>query len=373
MASAVSAVMLMAACGGSSTNTGSSGNSSAVSQAKQALAQFAAPIALDLSKLPTIDGTKLKGHKAGYIPITPNIPVSVIQYGAWKQAMDAAGVKTIEANTDGTPDSWSKAVQELTNQGVEVIQLQGINPGLIRPAIDAAIAKGVKIVEGFIHPYGQPHSPGIYAEVKFDSNKIGTIVADSAIANSNGTVNAVVYNEADYVPVSQSYEAGIQNEFKRLCPNTCKFRMVDITVPDWSTKLPLLTKTAVADASVNTLIPLFDGEVPSVIPAVHEAGAQNRVKVISFNATQEVMKYLANKDVLAGDLGDPQAIEGFQFADQSMRAMLNLPEADETIEVPPFRMFTQDNFTTVQLSQSRDSWFGPLDYVAAYKHLWGLS
>src|SRR5437879_12294714 len=98
--SAASMLMSLAACGGTSTNTGSSGNPTAVAQAKQALAQYAAEITLDLSKLPKFDGTKLKGHKAGYVPITPNIPVTVVQYGAWKKAMDAAGVKTIEANTD---------------------------------------------------------------------------------------------------------------------------------------------------------------------------------------------------------------------------------------------------------------------------------
>jgi ribose transport system substrate-binding protein len=366
-------VMLLGACGGGgSTSSSSSGSSSAAQEAQQLLDKYAAPVTWTAGSLPVINATQLKGHKAGYVPITPNIPVSVTQYGAWKRAMDLAGVNTIVANTDGTPESWSKGVEELTAQKAEVIQLQGINPGLIRPSIDAALAKGVKIVEGFIHPMGEAHSPGLSAEVKFDSKKIGEIVGDAAIANSNGSVNAVVYNEADYVPISKSYESGIQSEFSRLCPKTCKMRMVDITVPDWSTKLPLLTKTAIADPSVNTLIPLFDGEVPSVIPAVHEAGAQSRVKVVSFNATQEVMKYLVNKDVLVGDLGDPQAQEGFEFADQDFRAMLRLPEADETAEAPPLRMFTQTNFTATNAGQPRESWFGSLDYVAKYKQLWSI-
>jgi ABC-type sugar transport system substrate-binding protein len=210
------------------------------------------------------------------------------------------------------------------------------------------------------------------AEVTFNSYKIGQLDGDAAIANSNGTVDAVIFHEADYLPVSDSIEAGIESEFKRLCPTTCTWKLEDITVPDWATKLPLLTRTAILNTSVNTIIPLFDGETPYVIPAINQGGARNRVKVVSFNATPAALQFLVNKDALVADLGDPLEMEGFQFADQDFRALLGKPPASETLESPPIEMFTPSNFTAAMIKQPELSWYGKLNFAALYEKLWGL-
>ena len=363
--------MVAVVAGGSASASGASSPAAAVAAAQKLVAQYASPISWT-SPGPAINVSSLKGEKVEYVPISPNIGVTPLQYGGWKEAMDAAGLQTIEGDTNGTPDSWSRAVDQAIAQNVKLIQLQGVDPGQIQPAITNAHNHGIKIVEGFIHPLGQPKSVDMAAEVTFNSYKIGQLTGDAAIANSNGTVDAVIYHEADYVPVSDSIEAGIESEFKRLCPNTCKWKLVDITIPDWPTKLPLLTRTAIEDKSVNTIIPIFDGEVPYVVPAINQAGAKNRVKVVSFNATPAALNFLVKKDALVADLGDPLEMEGFQFADQDFRALLGKPAASETLESPPIEMFTPSNFTAAMLKKPELSWYGPLDFAGDYKKLWGL-
>ena len=160
-------------------------------------------------------------------------------------------------------------------------------------------------------------------------------------------------------------------EFKRLCPSTCKTKIDNLVVADWATKLPLLTQSAVADPNVNVLFPLFDGEVSYVVPAVHAANAQDRVKVVSFNATSGVMKYLAQRDVLVADVGDPLQWVGYQFADQALRLLLHVPTANPLKESAPIRLFTPANFSSATLSKPEWQWYGTTDFRAKFRQLWG--
>jgi ribose transport system substrate-binding protein len=138
----------------------------------------------------------------------------------------------------------------------------------------------------------------------------------------------------------------------------------------WNT---LQTKTASlirANPDVNYIVPDFDGMVIFALPGVHSAGAQGKVKIVSFNATPSVMKALKNKDVVAAETGGPNLLQGWAFADQALRVAAGYPPLPD-IGIKD-RLFTTDNINSINLDSQESTWYGEGNYAAAYKKLWGV-
>ena len=159
------------------------------------------------------------------------------------------------------------------------------------------------------------------------------------------------------------------NELKRVCPG-CKVKVMNVPSGQWNT---LQTKTASlirANPDVNYIVPDFDGMVIFALPGVHSAGAQGKVKIVSFNATPSVMKALKNKDVVAAETGGPNLLQGWAFADQALRVAGGYPPLPD-IGIKD-RLFTADNINSINLDSQESTWYGEGNYAAAYKKLWGV-
>jgi ribose transport system substrate-binding protein len=355
--------------GGSSTTGGGSSsidNAKASAEAAQGAVKFTVPG-------PPIDVSSLKGKSVAYIPFNPDVPFSqtILSEGV-RPALNAAGLKTVYVPTQSTPASWAQAVEQAVAQHVDAIILQSIPPSTIGQAIKAANAAHIPIVESLTTDIRVPLSPGAQANVSFDMKKVGTDLADYAIGQTGGKVDGVIFSSPD-TQLSAPEAAAIQAEFKKVCPQTCKAKVENVTVAQWATQLPLLTKNALAsDPNVNWLFPLFDGEVPYVLPALTQAGSSSKTKIASFNATPGVMKYMTQGDILAADVGNPFGWTGYQLVDQALRLMLGKKPASPLRETPPLRLFTQSNFTANLLNQPDTAWYGGVDYAAEYAKLWGL-
>lgn len=376
------AALAVAGCGGgnggkgangaSASTGGDAGASSAVSQAKAAADAAQAPAKFQVPG-PPIEASSLKGKRVAYIPFNPDVPFSqtILAKGV-RPALSAAGLQTVYISTKSEPSSWSRAVQQAVAQHVDGIILQSIPPQVIAPAVKAANAAHIPIVESLTTDVRAPIGQGAQAKVAFDMNKVGKDLADYAAATSDGKVDGVIFSSPD-TQLSKPEADAIQAELQRVCPDSCKVKTQNVTVSEWSTKLPLLTKNALrADPNVNWLFPLFDGEVPSVLPSVMQSGASDKVKVASFNATEGVMKYMTDGDVLAADVGNPFGWTGYQLVDQMLRLMLGHKPAPPLKETPPLRLFTDSNFTSDLLGKPETAWYGGADFAAEYAKLWGL-
>jgi len=107
-----------------------------------------------------------------------------------------------------------------------------------------------------------------------------------------------------------------------------------------------------------------------MLPAVHAANAQKRVKIVSFNVTPAVMQAMAKSDVVAADCGTDPIRLGWACADQLLRVMSGVqPVPDIKL---PIKLFTRDNVGGLDLSNISPAWFGPVDYRSEYKKLWGV-
>ena len=369
--------LVTAACGststsGSSSSSGSGSGSSAVSAAMAIVKQSEAPLTFTPPG-PAVDNSKVRGALVGYVPIADGIPFTTSVYKGFHEAMQATGVQDVYYPTMGTPASWSQAVMQAIARGVKVIALQGIPAASISSAITAANQANIPVVETNDLPITAPLTTGIAAQVQVDYHKVGMMEGAYAIVHSNARVKAVLIEIAGDESASDPVAQGAIDIFNQLCPQTCTYTKQSVAIPDWATKLPSITSTAIADPSVNYLIPTADGMATYMIPAVHQAGAQSRVAILSFNATPGLMKYLVANDVLLADVGSPLLWAGYEIADQTLRLLAGQAPLLTSAENVPLELFTSDNFSASQINDDEWTWYGTPTFIAGYKQLWGVS
>src|SRR5262249_31297006 len=149
--------------------------------------------------------------------------------------------------------------------------------------------------------------------------------------NSNGKVNAITFWDSD-VGTGQPQTNAIRSEFTRLCPKTCHVKFQDIPIADWAQQIPSLTQTDVQDQSVNYYLPVYDGMVDYMLPGIHAANAQNRVRIVTINGDQAQMVEMSKHDVVYANIGTPIEYAGWAIADQALRLMTgHKPVANENI------------------------------------------
>ena len=107
-----------------------------------------------------------------------------------------------------------------------------------------------------------------------------------------------------------------------------------------------------------------------MLPAVHAANAEGRVKIVSFNALPAMMTSLRNGDVVAADIGTSGQQLGWALADQILRVLTHhKPVLDVQL---PIRLFDAHNIGSIKLTAPQQTWYGNLDFGSAYERLWGL-
>ena len=147
--------------------------------------------------------------------------------------------------------------------------------------------------------------------------------------------------------------------------------MIDSPTSQWD-QLTTITPSLIRKyPDANYLVADFDGQVIFMVPGVTAAGAQNKVKIVSFNATPSVMQDIKNNNVVGADVGGPNLLQGWAFAEEGLRVLDGLP-ALNNLNIPT-RLFDSSNINSINLSAEESQWYGVGDYQAAYTKLWGAS
>jgi ribose transport system substrate-binding protein len=292
-------------------------------------------------------------------------------YAGFQLAASVVGVKPLFLTNDSTPSGWEQNISEAISDHVAAIVLQGIPSGLISLGIQQANAAHIPVIETSDEDVSFPLASGVAAQVQYPVLQVGKIMAAYAISQSKGDVNAAVISSSDTSAATPLLN-GIKQEFKAAgCGSSCTYTVSDVPVADWATKLPQLIQSLLqAHPNLNWIIPMYDSELPYIVPAITTAQDTSKVHVVSFNATPGIMKYLAQRNVLSGDVGNPEAWFGFEFMDQAIRLMTNAAPLPTTKEYDPVRLFTSSNFTSTTLGESQQAWYGSADFSSGYKKLW---
>jgi ribose transport system substrate-binding protein len=316
---------------------------------------------------PAFDARKCMAGKSIFsIPVSSANPFTKNIETAMSNVAKSVGFHFTEWQNQGQVSQWVQGMDQATNQKVNLIDLlAGTDPRVLVPQVEAARKAGIPVVASHYNGLEQKAAHASH-DVPIDYFKAGQLLADWAMVQTSGKLNALVLISTG--PLStDSMMAGIEEEFKKC--DTCKKKVINVPVVDWGTRIqPNVQSALLADPSVNYIIIIYDSMAQFVVPAVTIAGATERAKMNAFNGTPFVLG-LVQQGKVEMDIGENLDWIGHAIMDAEMRIVCGLPPVrDPKI---PFYIFDKNNAkdagTPPQLSQG----YGDA-YIAGYRKLWGM-
>jgi ribose transport system substrate-binding protein len=365
----------VAACGSSTTAPTASSSSAAAAAAATADGLVVAE--RGSSSFPTtitpFNASAAKGKKVWWISNLASNSFTTLIYNPFVQAMALENVGVHLCDGQGSASIESRCIEEAIVAHPDQIFIQDLAIASVQKAINDAHAAKIPVTEWANDNAGTGPAPGDVAETTYCYSCAGTNIVDDVVALSKGNVNAVIITSSD-VPVSSSETQAIEAEFAKICPVTCHFKTEDVLIANWTTGLPVMARTIVADPGINWIIPMFDPETTFLDPAIVAAGAASRVHVASYNATSGAVQQLqAAGNPLWVDVGSSLTWSGYACADMVLRVLAGVTPLSDTAESIPIRDFDRTNASSVDFSKPDSTWYGSTNFIASYKTAWGIT
>jgi len=269
------------------------------------------------------------------------------------------------------PTKASELIDKGVALGAAVIVTQSVDSSAVAASLKGAKTANIPVIEATSRDAGAAgaglEALGVKAVSSFCYTCAGTQMADFAVSNTNGNVNALLYNVPGIV-VSERMVKGFTDELAHVCPS-CTVKVVDAPAANWETNLASLTTSNLqTNPNINILVPVFDAMVGLIEPAIASSGLKG-VSIVTYNATAPALGMLAAGKLVTGDVGGSPYWLGWATIDQAARlASGNKPVADVAV---PHRLFDAKNVKQINLTTPQQSWYGSFDLAAQYKGLWG--
>ncbi|MDN3495106.1 substrate-binding domain-containing protein [Planococcus sp. APC 4015] len=316
-----------------------------------------------------VDISGLEGKRVTYINVSSGI--AVLKYWAdelKKILADEAGVILEEVDAKGSVDEANRGFQQAIASGSDVVVLVALFPELFEQQIEAAHAAGIKVITAQSGVPGDL-SAGQDAEVTFDYVKVGELIADWFIVDSEGTGKATLISSDD-VPASQPQAQASLDRVAELCPG-CDIKVEDIQIPQWETSVPTLIQSTInTDPERTYFLPLYDGQGLSGIGAIRSAGAGEKVTMGTFNATPGIVEMLSDPSSGLGlDIGGHNEWWAYAMADGIFRVLTDAAPI-ENYNVG-LRIFDRDNAGDLIVGDDQFAWYEYDGYKDEFAALWG--
>jgi ribose transport system substrate-binding protein len=321
---------------------------------------------------PAFNTSKLRGKTIWYLSSALSVPLEQNVFKGLRQAAASVGAKAIGFDSKGQVTEYTRAIGQAIATKAAAIVVGLVVPSLVGPAIEDARKAGIPVLTLNTTNAGQPLPPGtprgVVAAVTQSYSYPGRVEAAYVAADSGGKADAVYIVSRDAHDTKFGERAFVA-EFKRVCPK-CKLKVVDIPISQWTSLTTRVPSILAADPKVNYLVLIYDAMVLYAYPAVLTAGAQDRVKIVTFNGSPSVMKLLAQGKVVAADVGGANVWFGWAIADQAFRVIAGArPVVD--IKVPQ-RLFDRKNIRSINLKAPESTWYSHVNFRQVYKKLWGV-
>lgn len=340
--------------------------------ASKLVAAYERPTTVFVPPGPSIDGSAGRNKKV-YAVLLLAVPFAQTNLRGYKAGLSAAGVKLVALDGKAQVSDTSKAIQQAIAQKADLIVVQTLPGKLFAADFAVARKKGIPIimVENQDPGLRLPDEPkSVTAGADQCHRCAGKMMADFTVADSGDRGKIVIIWSADIPGIGKPQLDGIKNELKRL-GSKMSVEVKNVPIARWNSDLPTLTQTAVRDSDVKYLLPLYDGMVLLMLPSIHAANAQDRVKIVTFNATKAVLESMKKGDIVAANVGANSEQFGWAWADQTLRILSGEPPvADVQL---PMRLFTRRNINSINLNAPEQTWYGNVNFGARYKKLWQLA
>ena len=315
-----------------------------------------------------VDVTGLEGKRVTYINVSSGIPVLKYWVDELKTILkDVAGVELEEVDAKGSVDEANRGFQQAIASGSDVVVLVALFPEMFSQQIAEAHEKGMKVITAQTGIPGDV-SAGQDAEVSFDYVKVGELIADWFIVDSEGKGKATVISSDD-VPASQPQVQGTRDRVAELCP-ACDVTVEDIQIPQWETSVATYVQSTInTDPDRTYFLPLYDGQGLSGIGAIRAAGAGEKVTMGAFNATPGIVEMLLDPASGLGlDIGGHNEWWAYAMADQIFR-VLSGTDPIENYNVG-LRIFDRDNAGDLIVGDDEFAWYEYDGYKNEFAELW---
>lgn len=374
---------VLAACSTGSSKS-DSGKSAAAGSGSGGTSAVPAEVAANVAKnmaLPTftapggtIDISSLKGKKMFLIPLVPN-PFNQSIQDTMKAIAQQAGMQFTLYPDQGNPSEWVQGMNAALTAKPDIIVLSTApDPRVLQPQLAAAKKAGIPVLvthfyddSSVLPPKCEGCAAGVTALVTAPFNAAGKAAADWMIQGSKAAAHVLVIGGADVLPSPATVKV-VTDELKNAC-NSCKSTVINIPVSDWNTKVQGEVQAALnKDPSIDYVYPLYDAMVAGAVPAIRTVGKAGKVKVVSFNGSPYVLKFIQNKDIAAMDVGEDSVGIGYASMDQAFRILLGKPAVDERT---PIRIWDSTNVSESGTPPVTGKGYGS-SLKDGYLKLWGL-
>jgi ribose transport system substrate-binding protein len=260
--------------------------------------------------------------------------------------------------------NYSEAVQTAINQGATIIFLPGIPQTVISGPLTQAIAKHIPTIS--VAQDNQPITGGVSDDVSPDGVAEGKGLADSMIVNNKGTVNALFLNDAEFgLPVAILAEA--KTELNACTGCTVHITDLNFTASEIQGDLATrVTAALAANPAITSVLVGYDPPIPTLAPAIDNAGLGKQVKIYSQIGTTGALQFLGKGDVLTSDMGSSEGWNAYACVDEGIRLLDGQSLVPENL---PIKLLTQANAPPAGQPFTGDG----VDYQSDYYALWGIT
>ena len=264
------------------------------------------------------------------------------------------------------------AMQQAIDAGVDFIASSGESPALYKEQAAAAKAKGIKILSCYDTTLPDPEA-NLYTQCGDTTfvEKTGPLMANWAIADSDGKANVLVVSIPDFA-VLKSLTDAYKAEMAKNCPD-CKIEELNVSVDDLvGGKVPAAVASKLqSNKDTNYVFNAFGGLPQGLTPALKSAGLLDQVKIYGqdfspFNL-QEIVDG-TNKSWSA----DPKHYAGWLMTDAAARLSLDMPLDEERAAAALPTFIVQDAKTAKDILDTQDGDWNPPNMAESFKKLWGV-
>lgn len=371
VALAATALMSLAACGGS-TDDGASSSGSEPAKAEAARkaveAAMAIPSSDDLGD--PIDVSSLKGKTIYSIPIDSKAEFYAVGEKAMKEVAAKAGVDFVTFPSDGTQTSYQQGIQQAINAKAGAILLNGPLAETLGPQIDAATEAGIPVIPLHLSDSESEGTPGLDYEAFAPFNQAARLFTQYAIANLEGEpVHALVIQSSETGPAAGMIET-IATTLEDEGPSGSTSTVINVPVAQWSTQIQGQVQSALLkDPKINAVLPIYDSMALYAAPGIQQAAANRDIKIYTFNGTPAILKMIKDGSVAVNIAENPDWV-AYVNIDVAFRAMLGADPIPG--QSGPVRLIDASNVDETGNPPQSGKGFGD-EYPAAYLKLWGLS
>jgi ribose transport system substrate-binding protein len=313
--------------------------------------------------------SSLKGKTFYYIPLVQFIPGFVVTASTMKTALASVGAKLQVCNGNAQPAAVASCVGQATGANAAGIILDSVPYGMAENSLNAAKAKNIPIIiADQIPPSGTANTDQVsYVQGVTDQP---TQVAWWMIADSNGTANAIIAEEADS-PSSIQYVTDSLAVYKQNCP-ACKVTVKQITAATTSLIASATSSALLQNPGATYYYTEFEDSLQPAIQGIQTSNKTGISLAVAGGSVNGLGLLKGGSSPVKAVVTVDQAYAGWALTDEILRMATKTAPANETF---PSRLFTKDNISTIEVTtaaQASGAWFGNSSYESAFQKLWGV-